>query len=36
LRWLEINNLIADRCITMDQRNATGGESTGPIPVDDP
>src|SRR5262245_43356147 len=22
--------------ITMDQRNATGGESTGPIPVDDP
>jgi pimeloyl-ACP methyl ester carboxylesterase len=23
-------------CITMDQRNATGGESTGPIPVDDP
>src|ERR1700719_4744732 len=24
------------RCITMDQRNATGGESTGPIPVDDP
>src|SRR5262249_35815200 len=21
------------RCITMDQRNATGGESTGPIPV---
>jgi pimeloyl-ACP methyl ester carboxylesterase len=24
------------RCITMDQRNATAGESTGPIPVDDP
>src|SRR5258706_403403 len=24
------------RCITMDQRNATGGESTGPMPVDDP
>src|SRR3984893_872972 len=24
------------RCVTMDQRNATGGESTGPIPVDDP
>src|SRR5439155_16764589 len=24
------------RCITMDQRNASGGESTGPIPVDDP
>jgi pimeloyl-ACP methyl ester carboxylesterase len=24
------------RCITMDQRNAIGGESTGPIPVDDP
>ena len=24
------------RCITMDQRNATGGESIGPIPVDDP
>src|SRR6202162_5826976 len=23
------------RCITMDQRNATGGESTGPIAVDD-
>ena len=23
------------RCITMDQRNANGGESTGPIPVDD-
>src|SRR5216684_1561959 len=23
-------------CITMDQRNASGGESTGPIPVDDP
>jgi pimeloyl-ACP methyl ester carboxylesterase len=22
--------------ITMDQRNATGGESTGPVPVDDP
>ncbi len=24
------------RCITMDQRNANGGESTGPMPVDDP
>src|SRR3954452_6976936 len=24
------------RCITMDQRNATGGESTGPMPVDNP
>jgi pimeloyl-ACP methyl ester carboxylesterase len=24
------------RLITMDQRNATNGESTGPIPVDDP
>src|SRR6516225_7935895 len=24
------------RCITMDQRNATGGESTGTVPVDDP
>src|SRR5882762_7684268 len=24
------------RCIAMDQRNATGGESTGPIPVEDP
>jgi len=24
------------RCITMDQRNANGGESTGPIPVADP
>ena len=24
------------RCIAMDQRNATGGESTGPIPVDNP
>jgi pimeloyl-ACP methyl ester carboxylesterase len=24
------------RCITMDQRNANGGESTGRIPVDDP
>ena len=24
------------RCITMDQRNANDGESTGPIPVDDP
>ena len=23
------------RCITMDQRNATGGESTGPVPVED-
>src|SRR5215469_6620513 len=24
------------RCITMDQRNAMGGESTGPVAVDDP
>ncbi len=24
------------RCITMDQRNANGGESTGPIPVNKP
>ena len=24
------------RCITMDQRNANGGESSGPIPVNDP
>lgn len=24
------------RCVTMDQRNATGGQSTGPVPVDDP
>ncbi|HYZ21659.1 MAG TPA: alpha/beta hydrolase [Rhodopila sp.] len=24
------------RCITMDQRNANGGESSGPIPVEDP
>src|SRR5215831_3386218 len=24
------------RCITMDQRNANGGQSTGPLPVDDP
>ena len=24
------------RCITMDLRNANGGESTGPVPVDDP
>src|SRR3954451_14072155 len=24
------------RVITIDQRNATGGESTGPVPVDDP
>ncbi len=24
------------RCITMDHRNANGGESTGPVPVDDP
>ena len=24
------------RVITMDQRNATGGESIGPIPADDP
>ena len=26
----------AFHCITMDQRNANGGESSGPIPVDDP
>ena len=24
------------RCITMDQRNAIGGESTGPVQVNDP
>jgi pimeloyl-ACP methyl ester carboxylesterase len=24
------------RCITMDQRNATGGESSGPVAVEDP
>src|ERR1700761_145303 len=24
------------RCITMDQRNALEGESTGPVPVDNP
>jgi pimeloyl-ACP methyl ester carboxylesterase len=24
------------RCITMDQRNANGGGSTGPVPVDNP
>ena len=24
------------RCITMDQRNANGGEATGPVPVDNP
>ncbi len=24
------------RCITMDQRNASGGESTGPVQVEDP
>jgi pimeloyl-ACP methyl ester carboxylesterase len=24
------------RCITMDQRNANGGKSTGPIPADHP
>ena len=24
------------RCVTMDQRNANGGESSGPIAVDDP
>ena len=23
-------------CITMDQRNANGGESSGPVPVNDP
>lgn len=26
----------AFRCITMDQRNATGGESTGPVPAENP
>src|ERR1700742_3606158 len=26
----------AFRIITMDQRNATGGESTGPVPTSDP
>jgi len=29
-RWRSQNDF---RCITMDQRNATGGESTGPIPL---
>jgi hypothetical protein len=24
------------RCITMDQRNANGGQSTGPLAIDDP
>jgi pimeloyl-ACP methyl ester carboxylesterase len=24
------------RCITMDQRNANDGDSTGPVPVDNP
>src|SRR4051812_35441851 len=24
------------RCITMDQRNANGGEAAGPVPVDNP
>ena len=24
------------RCITMDQRNANGGDSCGPLPIDDP
>jgi hypothetical protein len=24
------------RCITMDQRNANGGGSSGPVPVDNP
>ena len=24
------------RCITLDQRNASGGESSGPVQVDDP
>ena len=24
------------RCITMDQRNANGGDSTGPVPIDNP
>src|SRR3954471_5184659 len=32
-----VNELKTDfRVITMDQRNATNGESTGPIPVDNP
>lgn len=26
----------AFRCLTMDQRNANGGESSGPISIDDP
>src|SRR5678816_2652416 len=25
---------IRDSCITMDQRNANGGESTGPVPTE--
>jgi hypothetical protein len=41
LQGTAVINVMAEfksdfRCITMDQRNATGGESTGPIPVDDP
>ena len=24
------------RCVTMDQRNANGGQSTGPVQVEDP
>ena len=24
------------RCVTMDQRNANGGQSTGPVQIDDP
>jgi pimeloyl-ACP methyl ester carboxylesterase len=37
-RVLNAPELFKDdfRCITMDQRNANGGESTGPIAVDDP
>src|SRR5437660_1024347 len=32
-----VNELKTDfRVITMDQRNATNGESTGPVPVDNP
>jgi hypothetical protein len=30
LRWLEINNLIADRCITMDQRKRDRRRTHGP------
>jgi pimeloyl-ACP methyl ester carboxylesterase len=35
-RWLPVVFKDEFRCITMDQRNANGGESTGPIPVSDP